>query len=55
MVHRDKKGIFYMAMYVDNIYANGNDLALAGTVIGLKKCFKTKVVDDPTDYLSCEI
>jgi hypothetical protein len=44
-----------MALYVDDIYANGDEAALTDAVIGLRKHFKIKVVDDLSDYLSCEI
>jgi hypothetical protein len=44
-----------MALYVDNIYTNGDDTALEDVIIGLRKRFKINVVNDLTDYLSCEI
>ena len=44
-----------MALYVDDIYANGDDLDLEDSIVGLRKHFKIKVANDLTDYLSCEI
>jgi hypothetical protein len=55
MIRRDKHGVVYMALYVDDIYASGDESALDDSIIGLRKHFKIKVVDDLTDYLSCEI
>ena len=55
MIQRDKLGVVYMALYVDDIYASGNEEALNDSIIGLRKYFKIKVADDLKDYLSCEI
>jgi hypothetical protein len=55
MIRRNKLGIVYMALYVDDIYASGDEPALDDSIVGLKKYFKIKVKDDLTDYLSCEI
>jgi hypothetical protein len=44
-----------MALYVDDIYSIGDKKALEDALEGLRKYFKLKVVDDLTDYLSCEI
>jgi hypothetical protein len=44
-----------MALYVDGIYANGNNQALEDAIIGLRKHFKIKVVDDLTHYYNCKI
>jgi hypothetical protein len=55
MIRRNKLGIVYMALYVDDVYASGNEEALDDSIMGLRKYFKIKVVDDLTDYLSCEI
>jgi transposase InsO family protein len=55
MIRRNKLGVVYMALYVDDIYASGDEAALDDSIIGLRKYFKIKVVDDLRDYLSCEI
>jgi hypothetical protein len=55
MIRRNKLGVVYMALYVDDIYASGDEPALDDSIIGLRKYFKIKVVDDLRDYLSCEI
>jgi histone deacetylase 1/2 len=50
MIRRNKLGVVYMIIHVDDCYAAGNSKALADAIEGMKGHFKLK-----TDYLSCEI
>jgi hypothetical protein len=55
MIRRDKSGVVYMGVHVDDIYACGDKEALDDAIIGLKRHFKIKIEDHLSDYLSCEI
>lgn len=49
------EGVVYLALYVDDILAIGDDKALQKTIQQLQGCFSIKQNDKLTDYLSCDI
>ena len=54
-VRRDKKGVVYLAMYVDDCLCVGDEEALKDAVKRIGKHFKLKIEETLSDYLSCEI
>ena len=56
MVRRDKHGIVFIAVYVDDSLLIGNDEAIEAVIRDIEDSgFKLKVSGELDDYLSCEI
>ena len=55
LMKRDVNGIVYLALWVDDIYAQGHKDALDKLEEDLKKHFQIKVETTLKDYLSCEV
>ena len=55
LTKRDNDGVVYMALWVDDIYAQGSKKALDKTVEDLRKYFQIKVEENLKDYFSCEV
>ena len=56
MVRRDKHGIVFIAVYVDDSLLIGNDEAIDAVIKDIEESgFKLKVTGTLEDYLSCEI
>ena len=55
MCRRNKLGVVYMALHVDDCYAVGHPKAIDEAIMQISAHFKLKIEENLTDYLSCEI
>ena len=54
-IRQNEKGIIYLLVHVDDIYAAGNKAAVEDAIKGIKESFRVKIEENTKDYLSCEI